>query len=98
MESNYSNNSQIIQVKVPILRGECLETGITFDISLNRDNGYKSGLIIKQILDYNYYLKPKMIFLKIFKNTFETTYNKLNSDLENDICSYIKSLDFPCVY
>ena len=53
MESNYSNNAQIIQVKVPILRGECLETGITFDISLNRDNGYKSGLIIKQILDYN---------------------------------------------
>ena len=65
MESNYSNNAQIIQVKVPILRGECLETGITFDISLNRDNGYKSGLIIKQILDYNYYLKPIMIFLKI---------------------------------
>ena len=58
----------------------------------------KYSIYAESFLSPYTYIGEKCFRYSVVKNTFETTYNKLNSDLENDICSYIKSLDFPCVY
>lgn len=58
----------------------------------------KYSIYAESFLSPYTYIWEKCFRYSVVKNTFETTFNKLNSDLENDVCSYIKSLDFPCVY
>ena len=62
---SFSQNIVLIKARVPILKGTCSLTGIHFDISINRDNGYKAAKIIRKIFRKYKILKPIIIILKI---------------------------------
>ena len=61
----FSRNIRLIRARVPILKATCSLTGISVDISVNRDNGYKAAKIIRKILLKHKLLKPSIIILKI---------------------------------
>ena len=55
----------IKKAKVPILKVVCKENNISIDISMNHINGYQTAIIIRKILEKNYFLKPVLIILKV---------------------------------
>ena len=46
--NGFSDDIELIDAKVPILKGTNSLTGIKFDISFNRLNGFEDSLLIKK--------------------------------------------------
>ena len=55
----------LIKARVPILKLVCKENNINIDISMNHINGCQTGLLIRKILEKNFFLKPIIIILKV---------------------------------
>ena len=65
IRNGYSNDIQLINARVPILKGTHSLRGIKVDISFNRLNGYEDSLIIKKIIEENKIIKKAIIILKV---------------------------------
>ena len=65
IRNGYSNDLQLINARVPILKGTHAFTGVKLDISYNRLNGYEDSIIIKNIIEENNVIKQAIIILKI---------------------------------
>lgn len=63
--NGFSRNIRLIRARVPILKATCSLTGISVDISVNRQNGYEAAGVIRKILKKYKILKPTIIILKI---------------------------------
>ena len=63
--NGFSRNIKLIKARVPILKATCSLTGISIDISVNRQNGYEAAGLIRKILKKYKILKPTIIILKI---------------------------------
>ena len=61
----FSRNIKLIRARVPIIKAICSLTGISVDISVNRQNGCEAAGIIRKILKKYKILKPTIIILKI---------------------------------
>ena len=83
-KKGYSDDIELINAKVPILKGTHSSTGIKVDISLNRINGYEDSLMIKKILDKNQILRQAIIILKILLKI-----NNLNEPYTGGMSSYL---------
>ena len=84
IRNKYSHDIQIINAKVPILKGTHNLTGIKIDISYNRMNGYEDSIFIKNILEENNILRQAIIFLKILLKE-----NYLNEPYSGGMSSYL---------
>ena len=84
IKKNFCHNLRLIRARVPILKGICKSTGISVDISVNRENGYKAAGEIRNILEKNPILKPVIIILKILLRS-----NKLNDAHTGGMSSFL---------
>ena len=59
--NGFSDDIELIDAKVPILKGTNSLTGIKFDISFNRLNGFEDSLLIKKIIEKHPIIRRAMI-------------------------------------
>ena len=84
IRNKYSYDIQIINAKVPILKGTHNLTGVKIDISYNRMNGYEDSFFIRNILAENNILRQAIIILKILLKE-----NYLNEPYSGGMSSYL---------
>lgn len=84
IRNKYSYDIQLINAKVPILKGTHDLTGVKIDISYNRMNGYEDSFFIKNILEENNILRQAIIILKILLKE-----NYLNEPYSGGMSSYL---------
>ena len=84
IKNKFSYDIHLINAKVPILKGTHETTGIKFDISYNRKNGYEDSFFIKNILEENDILRQAIIILKILLKE-----NDLNEPYTGGMSSYL---------
>jgi len=80
----FSRNIRLIRARVPILKTICSITGISVDISVNRQNGFQAASLIRKILEKYKVLKYTIIILKILLKK-----NKLNKSYTGGMSSFL---------
>ena len=83
-KEHFSEDFYFIKGKIPIITGTCYETGIRFDISYNKKEGFETAKKIRNIIEKNKIIKQAMIILKILLKN-----NKLNETYEGGMCSFL---------
>ena len=81
---SYSEDIEFINAKIPILRGTCAKTGVSFDISFNKRSGLKAADLVRNVVDNNKIVKQAVIFIKILLKI-----NNLNETYTGGMCSFL---------
>jgi len=82
--NGFSDDIELIDAKVPILKGTNSLTGIKFDISFNRLNGFEDSLLIKKIIENLPIIRRAIIILKILLKI-----NDLNEPYHGGMSSFL---------
>ena len=82
--NGFSDDIELIDAKVPILKGTNSLTGIKFDISFNRLNGFEDSLLIKKIIEKHPIIRRAIIILKILLKI-----NDLNEPYHGGMSSFL---------
>ena len=82
--NGFSDDIELIDAKVPILKGTNSLTGIKFDISFNRLNGFEDSLLIKKIIENHPIIRRAIIILKILLKI-----NDLNEPYHGGMSSFL---------
>ena len=82
--NGFSDDIELIDAKVPILKGTNSLTGIKFDISFNKLNGFEDSLLIKKIIEKHPIIRRAIIILKILLKI-----NDLNEPYHGGMSSFL---------
>ena len=70
-QENFCKNIRLAKARVPVIRAECMDTGISADITINRENGCQAVEVVQKVLAKYRILRPSIMFLKILIQRFK---------------------------